>query len=512
VAALALERRVSREQTTLRRLIGKTAAWSTLDVLVGRIGQFALGVAIARIVAPREFGVFAIALVVHMVVVNISELGVSSSLIRDEAAQVRLSAPTVAALSVGTGLVLGGLVAALSGVLASALGSSHAAAPIAVMSLNLPLAGLTAVPSALLRRDFKMARIFVADTSNMLVSAIVVLPLALAGWGALALAWSWVAGQVATTVIMLAYRPGRIWPGWDKSQARRLLDYGLPLAGANLLTMLVLNVDYVIVGHVLGAEKLGLYMLAFNISGWPINLFGAIIRSVSLPAFSRMRLEGRAMAPEFARAIRFVAAITVPVCFIIGALARPAVLAIYGARWAPAASALVGLSVLGVGRILIELCGDFLVAEGHTRPPMFAQVPWLVALSAILLVLAPRYGIGGVGAGQAFVVIVIMMPIYALMLRRAGVPARATISAVAPAAGWGLVAAIAAHLVASTIDSALLACLAGGAVGVLVAAVPFAPTLRRRGLEFATRLDRRAPHAVAAEPVEPVDPVAHVSG
>ena len=49
------------------------------------------------------------------------------------------------------------------------------------MALNLPLAGLTATPSALLKRDFRMDRIFVADLANMLVSGIVVVLLAL-GW------------------------------------------------------------------------------------------------------------------------------------------------------------------------------------------------------------------------------------------------------------------------------------------------------------------------------------------
>ena len=130
--------------------------------------------------------------------------------------------------------------------------------------------------------------------------------------------------------------------------------------------MLVLNVDYVIVGHVLGAEKLGLYVLAFNISGWPINIFGAVIRSVSLPAFSRLRLDGPGDGVRVRAApCGSSASITIPVCFIIGALAHPAVVAIYGERWEPAAAALVGLSVLGAARILIELCGDFLVTLGR---------------------------------------------------------------------------------------------------------------------------------------------------
>ena len=52
---------------------------------------------------------------------------------------------------------------------------------------------------------------------------------------------------------------------------------------------------------------------------------------------------------------------------IIGALAHSAVIAIYGSRWAPAAGALVGLSLLGAGRIILELTGDFLITQGRTK-------------------------------------------------------------------------------------------------------------------------------------------------
>lgn len=499
---------MSSQRPTLRRLVGKSAAWSTLDVVVGRFGQFAQGVVVARIVAPKDFGVFAIALVVHAVVVNISELGVSAALIRDDAAQIPCSAPTVATISLATGSILGASVAALSPLLAASLGSANAATPIAVMALTLPLAGLTAVPSALLKRDFRMDRMFVADTANIFITAIVVVPLALAGWGALALAWSWVAGQVATTLFLLSYRPGRFWPGWNKVQARRLLAFGLPLAGANLLAFLVLNVDYIVVGRLLGVEALGLYMLAFNISGWPINVFGAVIRSVSLPGFSRLRLQGEAMPAHFVRALRLIAGVTLPICLIIGALAHPAVIAIYGTRWSPAASALVGLSVLAAGRILLELSGDFLVSLGRTRAVLVAQVPWLVALTTTLLVVAPRYGIRGVGVGQALVVVVIVAPVYLMFLQHAGVRARDTLRALIPAVLWAFLAAAAAHAVASSIGDAFLACAAGGAVGMVVAAVPFARLLARHTSSFlVARRVRQAPPSLSVS-VDPVDTAA----
>lgn len=482
---------MTRERLPLKRLVGRGAAWSTLDVIVSRFGNFALGVAVARIVAPKEFGVFAIALVVHTVVVNISDFGVSAALIRDDAERVPASAPTIVTISLVASAALGGLVALLSGPLARSLSSPAAATPIAIMALNLPLAGLTAVPSAMLRREFRMDRIFLADFANLAVSSAVVLVLALQGLGALALAWSWVAGQLATTLILLAYRAGRYRPGWRPAEARRLLDFGLPIVGSNLLALLVLNVDYIVVGHVLGARALGLYMLAFNISGWASNVFGAVIRSVSMPAFARMRLEGRDMPEQFLKALRLVTGVTVPVCLILGGLARPAVVAIYGPKWSAAASALVGLSVLGAGRILIELAGDYLVTLGRTRSVFFALIPWLAALAATLILVARPYGIAGVGAGQAIVVLCIVAPVYGLLLRGTGVGIWAALRALAPGVAWALAAAVAAHLVAAQVGSPFAATLIGGAAGVLVAAIPFGPLLISKRETLRLRLQRR---------------------
>ncbi len=351
----------------LPALIRRGAAWTTLDVAFGRLGQFAQGVVIARILAPNDFGVFAVALVVHTIVINMSDLGVAAALIRDDDEQSQRAAPTVVTIAVVTGCLLGLLMAASAPLTARLLGSPKAASAIAVMALTLPLAGFSAVPTAFLRRHFRMDRIFVADMANTISSGVLVITLALSGWGPMALAWSWVAGQMLTTVLLLTYRPGRFRPGWAHAEVRRLLAFGLPLAGANIIAFSVLNVDYVVVGRLLGATALGLYVLAFNISGWPMNVLGTVVRSVSLPGFAHVQRDGADMPDRYLQALKLVATITLPICFILGAVGRPLVVTVYGQRWGLAATALVGLCVLGAGRILLELSGDFLVTLGRTR-------------------------------------------------------------------------------------------------------------------------------------------------
>ena len=55
------------------------------------------------------------------------------------------------------------------------------------------------------------------------------------------------------------------------------------------------------------------------------------------------------MPEQFAKALRLVASVTLPVCLLLGALARPLVLTVYGHKWSLAATALVFLSPVGRG-------------------------------------------------------------------------------------------------------------------------------------------------------------------
>jgi lipopolysaccharide exporter len=61
----------------MSRLMGRAALWSGLNAFVLRLGQFVIGVVCARVIDPKQFGVFAVALTVQTVIVNVSELGVS---------------------------------------------------------------------------------------------------------------------------------------------------------------------------------------------------------------------------------------------------------------------------------------------------------------------------------------------------------------------------------------------------------------------------------------------------
>ncbi|NHA01050.1 oligosaccharide flippase family protein [Nocardioides sp. W3-2-3] len=68
-----------------------------------------------------------------------------------------------------------------------------------------------------------------------------------------------------------------VLPGWSATDARDLLAFGGSLAASGLLTLVVLNVDYLLVAHRLGTADVGVYSMAFRIAYMPYLLIAMVV-------------------------------------------------------------------------------------------------------------------------------------------------------------------------------------------------------------------------------------------
>ena len=468
-----------RREGRVRRALG----FSLLNTAVGRLGTFVTGIVLARLLAPADFGVFAVALVVLNGLLAVNEMGVSLAMVRCKG-DPREIAPTVTTISLASSAVLYGLCWVSAPVLAAALGAPEATGVVRLLCVSVLIDGLTAAAAQFVNREFRQGIRLAVDMSNLVLTTGVTVVLSIEGHGASSLAWGRLLGNALSALLL--FRLAALWPrpGFDPAQARDLLRFGLPLAGASLLVMAMLNVDFAVAGHLLGAVALGLYYQAFNLSSWPVNMFSMVVRRVSFAAFAEVSDEPALREDRLARLACLLAVVTLPVCALLGLLAEPVVVSLYGEAWRPGAAALQFLAVLGAVRVAAELGYDYLVALGASRKALVIQGLWLSALVVALPAGALIDGIRGIGAAHAAVAVCLILPIYLLAVRRSGVSLRALAAAVArPVVGCGLlvVAVLAVQLLAPTTSSwqkAILASVAGAAVYL-----PVVYPLRRRLLQ-----------------------------
>lgn len=442
--------------------------WSMLNSVVLRLASFLVGAVLARTVfGPAAWGLYAISQVVLAVLLSVNELGISAAIVRWEG-DVRSYARTVATLSLIASTLMYAALYATAPTLARTLGSPSATHMLRVLCFCVIIDALCAAPLALLNREFAQGRRMLVDTLNFAVGTLVTIWLAYTGYGVMSFAWGALAGCVVAFIVCAMAAPYAVVPGWNTAHARQLLRFGLPLAGANLFGLGVLNVDSAIVGATLGAFMLGLYQLAFNISSWPVTTLSLTVQRVSFAGFSRMADAGEAFAQAFNRALSVLMALTVPACVLLATLAGPLIHAVYGARWLPAAGALSLLSVLGLMRAAFVLINNCIAAADKRSALMTIQGLWLAVLIPVLLVGARLGGITGVSAGHVLVAAALVGPASLWILSRAGIPVPSVARACLRPAVGGALMAIASLFVIHLIGGSLTGLAAAAAAGVAV--------------------------------------------
>lgn len=480
--------------------------WSAGANIALRLGNFCVGVLMARLLAPEQFGIFAVALTVWTLLGTLAEFGFGTDL-------VRASAPLKRAAAVGTlGLISCGLIslsmALLAPLLAVAFDTPEATPVVRLMAVALAIFGLSIVPAALLQREYRQGRIFAVNGMALILSTAVMIPLGVAGLGPYALALGQIATQVATVIglhVAARYRPRF---GWNSSIAAESFRFCAPLAGANLLSWVLMSVDNLIVARTLTAVDLGLYALAFNVSSWPMNALGQAVRVIALPSFARHE-----SAASPGATLEKVIKPLWPVALVIGVLlatgARPGIEILYGRGWSGASVPLVGLGLFGAIRIIFDLIATFLIAIGHTREVLVVQIVWLVAMVPLMYLGVRWFGLAGAGVAHIVVALAITLPAYIYFLRRASVRVRQILrGAIIPTIAI-LPLAAASWFVCSHISSPWLAIAAASGMAIVLYALPMSPwwlrsvkSLRAIPRDSAVRADVGAAdmrHAVTAD-------------
>jgi len=441
--------------------------WSFSNTAVSRLGTLGIGIVLARVLGPEEFGTYAVAFVALVAILSFNELGVSLAIVRWPG-DPREIAPTVTTISIVSSAVfcIGGYFVAPW--FAGMMGDPGATEVVRLLVLSVLVNGIVATPAAMLQREYRQGTRMIIDQANVWIGAVLSVTLALLGWGAMSLAVGRIAGTVVSAILFLVFSPLPYRLGFDRKQASALFSFGLPLAGASLIVFFAAYADQLLAGRLLGATMLGFYVLAFNLASWPVSIFSQPLRSVAPTAFSRLQHSQLEMNLAFRSILRVLVAAALPVCFFLAGAADPVIRFVYGDGWAPAAVALTWLALLAAFRIVFELAYDFLVVLRKTRALFGIQLWWLAALVPALIGGALWIGLAGIGIAQVVVAAVVVLPLYLWRLKKSGILIREMAGPVGLPLVTGLLVLGVGLVAGDLIDTPFLAALPSGLLALAV--------------------------------------------
>lgn len=382
--------------------VATVSQWLTLMVNLGST------VVLARILAPADYGVVAMATAVVGLAWLFQDLGLSQATVQASAVD---HGQVTAAFWIGTAFsALVTVVVALSAGAVAAFYEEPSVAPVmGALAVTCLLAGLGAQHRALLTRELRLTVVSLIALLAAVLALVAGVALAAAGAGYWALAAMYVASSACTTTGYWIAHPWR--PSWPARVAglRPLLRFGGALSVFNVLNYFARNLDNVLIGRFWGSEALGLYSRAYAVMLLPLNQFHAPVSSVTIPALSRLQDDPVMFRRVFLKALSAVAFASIPVFLAVAVLSGDIVELLFGSRWREAAPIVTALALAGVVQPLTSATGWLYVALGRAaRMAKWGGV--FASVLALSFVLGLPWGPLGVAIGYAVGMYVVALP------------------------------------------------------------------------------------------------------
>lgn len=358
--------------------------WLGSATLASRLIDGASSIVVLRVLTGAELGAATLAMTVSTFVEGFNSLGINNVIIQ----RAKLSAEQTSSVwwyVLAVACVMTGGMMLAAPLVALAYGAEELTGLVQLASLKLLFVSLASVPLALLNRQLQFREIGAIMACATLFSAALTIILALNGAGA----WAPLAGNTAHglfqflgTCVFGFYRPRS---GFSWAHVAPMARDGVKLAGAVSIGQLTRNVDYLVLGKVVGLDLLGTYRVAFDLAMFPSMLVLQISNRASFPIYSRTIGDGGDLSRAFARTLKMVALLLIPL-LVVAALGGEHLFQLLDkAHPGDVAVVIATLCVAAWLRGLSQCTPVLLIATGHATRA-FLQAASSAALLALAIV------------------------------------------------------------------------------------------------------------------------------
>lgn len=294
--------------------------------------QFFIGIVLARLLSPADYGTIAMPAVFLAVAQCLVDSGFGTALVRKEkVSEEDLSTAFIFSLIVGAACYL--LLFFSSSWIAEFYNTPILEELLKFSALATLFGPIASVQQVQLTRkiDFKAPAI-ISLICQFFTGGVGII-MAFSGYGV----WSLVIPGVGASVlrIILLYYFVRWLPhtGWSRESFRYLWGFGNKLLASALLDTIYNNIYPIIIGKFYSARDLGLYTRAQAYALLPSQNVTSVIQRVTFPVLSKMQNEDEVLAINYRRMLRATAFVVFPIMLILSALASPFILVLVTEKW-----------------------------------------------------------------------------------------------------------------------------------------------------------------------------------
>jgi len=396
----AIERPEIIDMKQLARSAGRGVLWQFIGAGWMTFIQLGSSMVLARVLFPRDFGIIGMAVLAKGLIQLIGSLGTTTGVIaKKDLSQEDLS--TAFWIEAATYSFLFVLSFTISPLVAWFFNTPELTWVLRAISITFLLTGAGCISGALLRKQLRFGALKIIEGTGFAMQSGLAIILAVAFkmeyWS---LVFSVVLSNCAITCATVIYARWLPSMCFSRESFRYMFRYGIHGLGFSFVLYFQNNIDYLLVGKLLGTTLLGFYEFAYRLPNTLFNRLALPVGQVIFPTLSKVQASDEKLAGGFLKTAKYIAFIVFPILGGLATLARPMVVVLWGDKWLPVIFPLQLLCInAAIRSVLSSSSAIFLCLNRPDLQFKYGIFQFSVVLAAVAG-FGYFYGINGVALGM----------------------------------------------------------------------------------------------------------------
>ena len=320
---------------SLKNKTVKGTVWSSLDAFLGQGITFLVGLVLARLLSPEEYGLIAIITIFISVFNSIVDSGFSNALIRKQDA-TEADYNTVFYTNLAISTVLSTALFFGAPLIADFFSRPQLTSLTKAMSSVVIINAFAIVQNIRLTKNIDFKTKTKVSLIASLTSGVIGIAMAFGGFGV----WSLVAQQISKQLLnsvflwfFIRWMPKLLF---SRKSFKEMFDFGWKLLVSGLINTIWTEIYQVIIGKFYQPQTLGQYTRAQQFSSIFSSNLTSIIQRVSYPVFSQLQDDKERLKSGYKRIIKITMLVSFVLMLGLAAIAKPMILVLIGDKWLPA--------------------------------------------------------------------------------------------------------------------------------------------------------------------------------
>ena len=386
---------------SLKSKVAKGAVWATLERFSVQVMQFVVGMVLARLLTPTDYGTVALLSIFFAIAGSLASCGFGNALVqRKEVGDLEFN--SVFYLSVAASLVIYAAMFFAAPYIAEFY-KTPVLCPLArVSAISFILNAINSVQGAELSRKMLFDKRFRITVIVSAVSAVSGITLAYLGLGVWALVFTSLLSNIASVIAywtIIAWRPKLMF---SFSAVKGLFSYGWKLSLASVIHSFYVEIYGFLIGRFYTPADLAFVNKSRAMPNLLMTTVNGTIGSVSFPALAQLQDDVTKFRDATRRMIQCTTFLVFPLMTVLAMTARPLILLLYGSQWEPAI-AYVPIGCFSMAMTPINSINTMAIsAMGRSGVYLVLDIVKKVT-GLTLMLLSIRYGIMAFVVTMAFV-------------------------------------------------------------------------------------------------------------